>query len=59
MDDPNLTLVVDDGGIRLDKLLAAHLDGISRSAIQDLIADGCVTAGGRHLVKSAKLSAGL
>ncbi len=58
MDDPNLTLVVDDGGIRLDKLLAAHLDGISRSAIQDLIADGCVTAGGRHLVKSAKLSAG-
>ena len=58
MDDPNFTFIVDDGGIRLDKLLAAHLDGISRSAIQNLIADGRVTAGGRPLAKSAKLSAG-
>lgn len=58
MDDQNFTFIVDDGGIRLDKLLAAHLDGISRSAIQNLIADGRVTAGGRPLAKSAKLSAG-
>ena len=58
MDDQNFTFIVDDGGIRLDKLLAAHLDGISRSAIQNLIADGRVTAGGRLLAKSAKLSAG-
>lgn len=58
MDDSNFTFIVDDGGIRLDKLLAAHLDGISRSAIQNLIADGRVTAGGRPLAKSAKLSAG-
>lgn len=53
-----LTLVVEDPSTRLDKLLAKELEGMSRSAIQNLIAGGFVTAGGRALSKSAKLSAG-
>lgn len=52
------TLVVEDASLRLDKLLAAQLDGMSRSAIQNLIADGCATAGGKVLTKSTKLSVG-
>lgn len=53
-----LTLVVEDASIRLDKLLTEQLEGVSRSAIQNIIADGLVTAGGKPLTKSAKLSAG-
>jgi len=52
------TLVVEDTSLRLDKLLAAQLDGMSRSAIQNLIEEGCVTADGRTLTKSTKLSVG-
>lgn len=46
------------GGLRLDKLLAAELEGMSRSAIQNLIAGGYVTADGVTLAKSAKLALG-
>lgn len=53
-----LTLVVRDPSTRLDKLLAEGLEDISRSAIQNLIAGGFVTAEGKPLTKSAKLSAG-
>lgn len=52
------TLVVEDASLRLDKLLAEQLKSISRSAIQNLIADGFVTADGKRLAKSTKLSVG-
>ena len=58
MSGSEVTLVVEDSGLRLDKLLAAKLGGMSRSAIQNLIAEGRVTAGGKPLPKSAKLSVG-
>ncbi len=54
----NISFAADDSCTRLDKLLALHLEGMSRSAIQNLIADGRVTANGKPLAKSAKLSAG-
>ena len=58
MDSGELTLIVEDPSQRLDKLLAERLEGMSRSAIQGLIAGGFVTAGGKPLAKSAKLAAG-
>lgn len=53
-----LTLIVEDASLRLDKLLAQRLEGMSRSALQNLISGGFVTAGGKALAKSAKLSPG-
>lgn len=53
-----MVLTVEDGGQRLDKLLADLLPEVSRSAIQGMIAQGLVTCGGRALAKSAKLSPG-
>lgn len=53
-----LTLIVEDPSLRLDRFLAARLDGMTRSAIQSLISDGCVTAEGKPLAKSARLNAG-
>lgn len=53
-----LTLVVEDASVRLDKLLTEQLEDMSRSAVQALIAAGSVTADGEPLVKSAKLSVG-
>lgn len=51
-------LETDESCQRLDKLLAGKLEGLSRSAIQGLIADGMVTSNGKPLSKSAKLSGG-
>lgn len=53
-----ITLVVEDPALRLDRLLAQRLEGMSRSAVQGLISEGFVTAGGVPLTKSAKLSVG-
>ena len=44
--------------MRLDKLLAEELEGVSRSAAQSLIGQGLVTSAGKILSKSAKLAAG-
>lgn len=40
-------------GQRLDRVLAAHIDGLSRSRLQDLIRTGHVRHGGRTLVEPA------
>lgn len=53
-----LTLAVEDASQRLDKLLAGKLEGMSRSAVQSMIAKGLVTTDGKPLTKSAKLSPG-
>ncbi len=50
--------VVEEEGLRLDKWLAERLDGITRSAIQGLIENGCVTCNGKPLAKSVRLSLG-
>lgn len=53
-----IRLTVTDAGQRLDKLLAARLEGMSRASIQNLISQGMVTTSGKTLAKSAKLSPG-
>ncbi len=53
-----IRLTVGEEGQRLDKLLSGELPELSRSALQSLIAKGCVTSGGKALSKSAKLPLG-
>ena len=53
-----IRLTVGEEGQRLDKLLSRELPELSRSALQSLIAKGCVTSGGKTLSKSAKLPLG-
>lgn len=53
-----IQITVADPALRLDKLLAEELDGMSRSAVQGLIEQGLVTSAGKALSKSARLSPG-
>ena len=53
-----LVIPVEEAGQRVDKLLAASLEDMTRSAIQNLIEIGCVTCQGKILSKSAKLKPG-
>ena len=53
-----LLIPVEEAGQRVDKLLSAALEDMSRSAVQNLIENGCVTCGGKALSKSAKLKPG-
>ena len=55
-----LELVVDGGGIRLDKYIAEHCaqTGLSRSYIQKLIAEGRVLVDGRTAKASRKVTSG-
>lgn len=46
----------EDAGQRLDSFLAAHLDGISRSAAARLLEEGCVLCDGRVPGKSLRLT---
>lgn len=54
----HICVTVTDPSLRLDKLLAGELEGMSRSAAQNLIGQGLVTSNGTVLSKSAKLSVG-
>lgn len=47
-----------DTGKRIDKLLSEQLPELTRSAIQHLIQDGCVTVLGSSVKKNAKASVG-
>lgn len=53
-----LTFLVETAGVRLDKWLSDCMEDMTRSAVQNLIAGGMVTCGGKALSKSAKLSPG-
>ena len=53
-----VTIFVEEPGQRVDKLLSAALEGMTRSAVQNLIEKGCVTCQGKLLTKSAKLKQG-
>ena len=56
--DERLELTVDAPDQRLDRWLAERLEGVTRSAAQNLIAQGLVTRQGQALAKSAKLKEG-
>lgn len=47
-----------DSGQRIDKLLSQQLPELTRSAIQHLMQDGCVTIGEQPVKKNAKAAAG-
>ena len=54
---PELVALPDDEGERLDSYLASHTE-ISRSALQRLIEEGCVTVNGSQVRPSHKVKAG-
>ncbi|MET1412639.1 RluA family pseudouridine synthase [Roseibium sp. HPY-6] len=49
--DFRLTIDASDSGKRLDAVLAAHVDALSRNRIQSLIKSGDVTVGGAKIVE--------
>ena len=53
-----MTLYPDISGERLDAFLARSVDGLSRSAAQKLLEDGCVTRNGKPGKKNDKLEPG-
>lgn len=53
-----ITLTVDTAGQRLDKWLSDHIEGMTRSAVQNLIQTGMVSSGGKPLSKSARPAVG-
>ena len=53
-----IQISVEEEGLRADKLLAAALEDMTRSAIQNLMEEGRVTCRGKVLTKSTKLKIG-
>lgn len=47
-----------DAGKRVDKLLAEQLPDLTRSAVQNLMLDGCITLSGKPVRKNAKATVG-
>ena len=47
-----------DENIRIDKFIASKLEGVTRSHIQKLIDDGCVTVEGKNVKSNHKLKIG-
>ena len=52
-DSHTLTASEDDNSTRLDRFLVSQLPEMSRSRLQDLVAQGCVTCNGKAAVDSA------
>lgn len=51
-------IVVTDAGKRLDKLISEQLPELTRSVVQHLMQDGCVTISGKPVKKNTKAAAG-
>ncbi len=58
MDDNAVIVTAEESGERVDALLARHLDGFSRSAVQRLIESGAVLLRGRPVKKNCAAAAG-
>lgn len=58
MDENIILVTARESGERIDALLARTVDGLSRSATQKLLEDGCVTMAGVPLRKNYKCTAG-
>ena len=58
MDDNVFIVTAEESGERVDALLARHLDGFSRSAVQRLIESGAVRLSGRDVKKNRVCAAG-
>lgn len=55
MNEITLTASVEQAGIRVDSWLAEQLDGLTRSAVQNLLAEQAVCCNGKPLKKNYKL----
>lgn len=53
-----LTIPCDESGLRLDSFLSGELEELSRSQLQRLLEDDCVTLGGQPVKKNRKTAAG-
>lgn len=53
-----VTVEKEEAGVRIDKLLCARLDGLTRSHIQKLIEEGCVCVGGVFVKANYKIKEG-
>ncbi len=51
-----LTPAPEDAGTRIDRFLASHLDGVTRSAAQKLLEGGAVLINGKAVAKNYKLT---
>lgn len=58
MDENIILVTARESGERIDALLARTVEGLSRSAAQKLLEDGCVTMAGIPLRKNYKCTAG-
>lgn len=58
MDENIILVTARESGERIDALLARTVEGLSRSAAQKLLEDGCVTMAGVPLRKNYKCTAG-
>ncbi len=58
MEARDIAVEAEDEGERLDRFLVAQLDGVSRSQVQKLIADGLVTVPGRSARANLTLHGG-
>ncbi len=58
MPEQHIEFTVENAGERLDKLVAAHMTGLSRTQVQTIISDGHVTVDGAQLKAGEKLRGG-
>ena len=58
MNEMKLTVPQEDAGKRIDSWLSEHIDGLTRSAVQNLLSEQAVTADGKAVKKNYKLAGG-
>lgn len=58
MNEIELTVPADCAGLRVDSWLADQIDGLTRSAVQNLLAEQAVCCHGKPLKKNCKLAGG-
>lgn len=58
MNEMKLTVPQEDAGKRIDSWLSEHIDGLTRSAVQNLLSEQAVNADGKSVKKNYKLAGG-
>ncbi len=58
MEEYNIEITVENCGLRIDKFLATYFDNFSRSFLQGLVSEGCVTVQGKACKSNYKLREG-
>ena len=58
MNEMKLSVPQEDAGKRIDSWLSEHIDGLTRSAVQNLLSEQAVNADGKSVKKNYKLAGG-